>query len=155
MGLIITGKMGYKMGNIAKLVACLISIVLLVGCIGENYDYSPPSVTLSYSGVKLAEANINWEKDGTVKKADSLELAREQQQITVKAGLEDFVDFDSQDFAILDLTVSVWRDGEQIQLDVNRLKEFNFPDEKGEYLIEVNLTSDFGTAQYIGNILVE
>ena len=89
------------------------------------------------------------------KKADSLELARELQQITVKAGLEDFVDFDSQDFAILDLTVSVWRDGEQIQLDVNRLKEFNFPDEKGEYLIEVNLTSDFGTAQYIGNILVE
>lgn len=89
-----------------------------------------------------------------MKKADSLELAREQQQVSVKAGQEDFVDFDSQDFAIVDLSVSVWRDGEQIQLDVNRLKEFNFPNEKGEYLIEVNLTSDFGTAQYVGNISV-
>ncbi|WP_419957992.1 hypothetical protein [Psychrobacillus psychrotolerans] len=132
----------------------LFSIVLLAGCIGEDYDYSPPSVTLSHSEIKLAEANINWE-DGTVKEADSLELAREQQQVTVKAGQENFVNFDSQDFEILDLTVSVWRDGEQIQLDVNRLKEFNFPNEKGEYLIEVNLTSDFGTAQYVGNILVD
>jgi hypothetical protein len=135
----------------------LFSIVLLAGCnfIGEDYDYSPPSVSLSHSEVKLAEANINWEKDGTVKKADSLELAREQQQVSVKAGLEDFVDLSSQDFKILDLTVSVWKDGEQIQLDVNRLNEFNFPNEKGEYLIEVNLTSDFGTAQYVGNILVD
>ena len=132
----------------------LFSIVILAGCIGEDYDYSPPSVTLSHSEIKLAEANINWE-DGTVKEVDSLELARELQQVTVKAGQENFVNFDSQDFEILDLTVSVWRDGEQIQLDVNRLKEFNFPNKKGEYLIEVNLTSDFGTAQYVGNILVD
>lgn len=143
------------MRRIAKLVAGLFSVLLITGCIGEDYDYSPPSVTLSHSEVKLADANINWEKDGTVKKTDSLELAREQQQATVKAGQENFVNFDSQDFEILDLTVSVWRDGEQIHLDVNRLKQFNFPNEKGEYLVEVNLTSDFGTAQYVGNIIVE
>lgn len=134
----------------------LFSIVLLAGCnfIEEEYDYPPPSVSLFHSEVKLAEANINWGKDGTVRKADSLEVAREQ-QVPVKAGLEDFVGLSSQDFEILDLTVSVWKDGEQIQLDVNRLNEFNFPNEKGEYLIEVNLTSDFGTAQYVGNILVD
>ncbi|QFF97819.1 hypothetical protein PB01_02755 [Psychrobacillus glaciei] len=135
----------------------LFSIVLLAGCnfIAESYDYSPPSVTFSHSGLKLAEANINWEKDGTVKKIDSLELAREQKQGAVKAGQEDSIYFGGQDFDILELTVSVWRDDEQIQLDVNYLKEFNFPDEKGEYLIEVNLTSDFGTAQYVGNIVVD
>lgn len=37
----------------------LFSIFLLGGCIGENYDYSPPSVTLSHSEIELAEANIN------------------------------------------------------------------------------------------------
>ena len=40
------------------------------------------------------------------------ELAKEQEQVPVKAGLKDFVDLSSQDF-ILDLTVSVWKD-EQI-----------------------------------------
>jgi hypothetical protein len=147
--------MGCKLRKIAKLVTGLISIILLTGCIGEEYDYSPPRVTLSNNNIELAEANIDWEKDGTIKTADSLELAREQQQVSVKAGQEGFVDFDSQDFEILDLTISVWKEGEQIQLNVNRLKEFNFPNEKGEYLIEVNLTSGFGTAQYVGNILVE
>lgn len=139
----------------SKYLILLFIVFLLTGCIGEDYDYSPPKVSLPHSEVKLVEANINWEKDGTVKEADSLKLAREQEQIRVSAGQEDLVDFNSQDFAILDLTVSVWRDGEQRQLDVNKLKEFNFPNEKGEYLMEINLTSDFGTAQYVGNIIVE
>lgn len=138
-----------------KLFVGLFFALTLAGCIGEDYDYSPPNVSLFHSEVKLADANINWEKDGTVKKADSLEVAREQQQVPVQAGLKDVVDLSSQDFEILGLNVSVWKDGEQIQLDVNRLNEFNFPNEKGEYLIEVNLTSDSGTAQYVGNILIQ
>jgi len=32
---------------------------------------------------------------------------------------------------------------------------FNYPNEKGDHLIEVNFTADFGTAQYVGNILVK
>lgn len=65
-----------------------------------------------------------------------MDLAKEQQQITVEAGQRDFVDFDSKDFPILDLTVSVWRDGEQLQLDVNRLKEYNIETQNPKLLLQ-------------------
>lgn len=64
-----------------------------------------------------------------------MDLAGEQ-QIGVKAGQEDFEDLEIQEFAILDLTISVWRDGEQIQLDVNRLKEYNIKTQNLKLLIQ-------------------
>lgn len=64
-----------------------------------------------------------------------MDLAGEQ-QIVVEAGQEDFEDLEIQEFAILDLTISVWRDGEQIQLDVNRLKEYNIKTQNLKLLIQ-------------------
>lgn len=113
----------------------LFYLVLLYQQDLQGEYYSPPSVALSYSGVKLTEVNINWGKDGKIRKADSLDLAGEQ-QIGVKAGQEDFEDLEIQEFAILDLTISVWRDGEQIQLDVNRLKEYNIKTQNLKLLIQ-------------------
>ena len=42
----------------------MIVVFILTGCIGENYDFSPPAINLSSdSNIKseeLAEANIDW-----------------------------------------------------------------------------------------------
>jgi hypothetical protein len=147
-----------------KLFAGLFSIVLLTGCnfIGENYDYTPPTVSLFYSDIELEEANINWDtkgdtsEDGTVKTEDLFELAKKQNQVTVKAGSKESINFGSEDFLLEDINVEVWKDGNNTQLKVDeKLREFNYPKEKGSYVIEVNINTDSGTAQYVGNILVD
>ena len=88
--------------------AGLFSIVLLAGCnfIAEDYDYTPPTVSLTYSDIELEEANINWDTkgdtsvDGKVKTDNIFELAKEQEPVAVKAGENDSLQFDSQDFLL-------------------------------------------------------
>lgn len=148
----------------AKLIVGLFSIGLLTGCnfIGENYDYTPPRVSFFHSDIELEEANINWDtkgdtsEDGNLKTEDIFALAKEQKQVTVKSGSKESINFDSQDFLLEDITVAVWKDGKNTQLEVDeKLQEFNYPTEKGSYVIELSINTDSGTAQYVGNILVD
>lgn len=55
-------------------------LFLLTGCIGEDYDFTPPSVTLFESDIPLIEANIDWSSDKQYKKEtkDILLLAKKQ-----------------------------------------------------------------------------
>lgn len=71
----------------------LLSIFLLPGCIGENYDFSPPTVmvfTLDDFDVRetLAEANIDWKYDDKYNKEteDIQALAEMQNIIYFEAG---------------------------------------------------------------------
>ncbi|MFJ8236063.1 hypothetical protein ACIQ34_09990 [Ureibacillus sp. NPDC094379] len=85
-----------------------------------------------------------------------LALAKEQKQVTVQEGSNESIKFDHEYFLLEDLTVEVWNKGETIQLEVdNKLREFTFPSEKGTYVIEVNLNTDHGTAQYVGNLQID
>ena len=147
-----------------KLFAGLFSIVLLTGCnfIGENYDYTPPAVSLTYSDIELEEANINWDtkgdtsEDGTVKTDDIFELAKEQEQVAVKAGENDSLQFDSQDFLLENVTVLLWKDGQSTSIEIDEKSlDFNYPSEAGSYVIDVTIDTESGTAQYVGNILVD
>lgn len=51
-----------------KLCSVLIIIFILIGCFGESYDFSPPTITLSSNSniesAELVEANINWRGEG-------------------------------------------------------------------------------------------
>lgn len=141
----------------------LLSILLLAGCnfIGEDYDYTPPTVSLTYSGLELKEANINWDtkgdtsEDGTLKIDDIFELAKEQEQIAVKAGENDSIQFDSQDFLLESVTVLLWKDGQSTSVEIEEKSlDFNYPSEVGSYIIDVTIDTDSGTAQYVGNILL-
>ena len=66
---------------------CMIVVFILTGCIGENYDFSPPAINLSSdSNIKseeLAEANIDWRGVGNnpIEKEikDIIALAKKQQ----------------------------------------------------------------------------
>jgi hypothetical protein len=132
-------------------------LFLLTGCIGEDYDFTPPSVTLFESDIPLKEANIDWNSDKQYKKEtkDILLLAINQKQLSVSPNQQDLITFDSEDFKVDELTIYLWKQDEKEKLELDKNRRFHFPKEKGEYLIEVDLLTDKGTAEYVGNVVVE
>lgn len=60
---------------------------------------------------------------------------------------------DHADFKIEDLNISIWQGDKKLDLEVTDTA-FNLPKEKGDYIIEVNLQTDSGKAQYVGNIVI-
>ncbi|MGJ3194270.1 hypothetical protein [Peribacillus frigoritolerans] len=145
-----------------SLIGGLLFAFSLTGCLGEDYDFTPPSVTLtptlSNSDIKLKVANIDWKSDKEYKKEtkDILSLARKQKQVSINSGQHDYyIDFDSQDFKIEKISIWVWKQDEKVELEVDKNLNFNFPKEKGEYLIEVDLLTDNGSAGYVGNIAIK
>ena len=135
----------------------------LTGCIGEEYDFTPPTVTIStviesvnVQSIELEEVNIDWNSDKHYKKEtkDIVSFAREQIPVSFKSEQKVNYDFDSQDFAIEELNVSVWENDVEIKLEVNDDRSFHFPKEEGEYVIVFELRSNNGIAQYVGNILM-
>lgn len=145
-----------------KLCIGLVFTFILTGCIGENYDFSPPAITLSSnSNIKseeLVEANIDWRGEGgnPIEKEtkDILALAKQQQQMYFIAGEKVDLLFEHADFKTEELSVSVWQNDKNLNLEVNDIF-FYLPKEKGEYVIEVNLQTDSGNAQYIGNVVIK
>ncbi|MBA2872267.1 hypothetical protein HNQ85_002576 [Anoxybacillus calidus] len=124
-------------------------------------DFTPPSVSLDIDNgiqlIQLKEANINWYSDKHYNKEtkDILSLARKQKQVIVKSGQEVQILFDSEDFKVLDLRVWLWLKDKKIELKLGKNRYFYFPKEKGEYLLEVDLRTDSGSAQYVGNIVIK
>lgn len=132
-------------------------LFLLTGCIGEDYDFTPPSVTLFESDIPLKETNIDWNSNKQYKKEtkDILLLAKKQKQISVSPNQQDLITFDSEDFEVDELTIYLWKQDEKTKLELDKNRRFHFPKEKGAYLIEVDLLTDKGTAEYVGNVVVE
>ncbi|SES44107.1 hypothetical protein [Psychrobacillus sp. OK032] len=151
------------MSGFLKLTMGLFLAFTLTGCIGEEYDFTPPSVTIStviesenVQSIELEEVNIDWNSDKYYKKEteDILSFAREQKPVHFKSGQKVDYDFDSQDFAIEELNVSVWNNNKEIELEINDDRSFHFPTEEGEFVIVFDLHSDKGMAQFVGNILM-
>ncbi|MFF2291071.1 hypothetical protein [Peribacillus butanolivorans] len=150
------------MNGYLKLFIGLLFAFSLTGCLGEDYDFTPPSVTLSNptnseSDIKLKVANIDWKSDKEYKKEtkDILSLASKQKQVSVNSGQQDYIDFDSQDFKVEEISIWLWKQDEKVKLEVDKNLKFNFPKEKGEYLIEVDLLTDNGSAEYVGNVVIK
>ncbi|MCU1808055.1 hypothetical protein NVV31_21935 [Cytobacillus firmus] len=151
------------MNYLWKLAAGLWLVMALTGCIAEEYDFTPPAVTLSNTdsvqSAELKEANVDWigENNKQIKKEtdDIISFGKKQEALSYKAGQKIDLLFDSEDFLVEELSVSLWKDDEEIQLDLNDLRSFSLPEEKGEYVIEVYLRSDSGSAQYAGNVVIQ
>lgn len=146
-----------------KLAAGLWLVMASAGCIAEEYDFTPPAVTLSNTdsvqSEELKEANVDWigENNKQIKKEtdDMISFAKKQEALFYKAGQKIDLLFDSEDFMVEELSVSLWKNDEKIQLDLNDHRSFSIPEEKGEYVIEVYLRSDRGSAQYAGNVVIQ
>lgn len=151
------------MRSFLKLTGGLLLIFLLTGCIGEDYDFTPPTVTLesptTLQPVELVEANLDWrgENGEQLKKEtkDIQSFAKEQKQLHFNSGQQVDLRFDSEDFAVETLTVSIWKNAEELTLELNDDRSFYLPKEKGDYVIVVDLHTDLGKAQYTGNIIIQ
>lgn len=75
--------------------------------------------------------------------------------MSVSPNKQDLITFDSEDFEVYELTIYLWKQDEKTKLELDKNRHFNFPKEKGEYLIEVDLLTDKGAAGYVGNVAVE
>ncbi|WP_042346430.1 hypothetical protein [Bacillus massiliigorillae] len=139
----------------------LLFVFSLAGCIGESYDYSPPKMNLSntdslINDIPLVEANTIWNDNSEYTKEtnDFLSFARSQKINIVFSGQGEFITFNQEDFTVDELRVFIWKDNEKTELKLVD-RSFHFPKDKGEYVIEVNLLANWGSIQYVGNILVK
>ncbi|PIC57860.1 hypothetical protein CSV80_05995 [Sporosarcina sp. P12(2017)] len=145
----------------AKLGIIVFSTLLLTACFGEDYDFTPPDVTLmnhtEYPDTEeLTAVNIEWDSDKlyTKKTDDILSVARDQKTLVYHKGQEVRIVFVTQDFAIRKLSAYVMKDGIKTEIEVDG-EVFNMPNEKGEYIIVLHLLADSGTVEYVGNVLIE
>lgn len=47
------------------------------------------------------------------------------------------------------------KDDERIELEFDDFREFQFPTDKGSYVLEVKFSSTAGSVQYVGNVRIE
>ncbi|WP_453989789.1 hypothetical protein [Bacillus nitroreducens] len=149
------------MNVLIRLCIGLIFLFIVTGCIGEEYDFSPPTITLSSNSniesEELVEANIDWrgeENKPIEKETENIEeLAKQQQQMYFTAGEKVDLLSDHADFKLEELRVSIWQNDHKLDLEVTDIS-FDLPKEKGEYVIEVNLQTDRGKAQYVENVVI-
>lgn len=151
------------MSRFFKLLIGLLCILSITGCIGEEYDFSPPTVSLVNPDditkvEKLAEANIDWTYDEKYNKEtkDILSLANKQDTIYFNSGQNVQVTLENGDFDAKKIKISLWQNENKIDLTMNNDGQyFNLPREKGGYMIVVDLPTDKGNAQYVGNIIIQ
>lgn len=142
-------------------IVSLFFVFLLTGCIGEEYDFSPPTVSLTSQEIttqeELIEANVNWDDEQYNKETDDIQLlAKEQNKIYFKSGQKVDVLFDHGDFDPKGISVSVWQNENKVDLKYQQKEQsFYLPEEKGEYMIVFDLNTDRGNAQYVGNIEIQ
>ena len=145
-----------------KLFIGVFFVLTLTGCIGENYDFTPPKVSIMNTydisdEEELEAANINWDTDKkyTKETKDIISFAREQKLLSYDLGEQMEILFDSQDFAVKKLSVYAIQNDKKAELQVEE-RTFNLPDEEGKYVIVVNLlTEESGSAEYVGNIVIQ
>lgn len=137
-------------------------VILLSGCIGENYDFSPPTVTLSnpdniMQDVTLAEANIDWYYDEKYnKETENIQaLANEQAPIILNAGQKVDYQIEDGDFDPDRISVSVLEDDSELELELEEVESFRLPNKTGEYIVIFEIKSDNGNAQYVGKIVIK
>lgn len=141
----------------------LFFVVSLTGCFGEEYDYSPPTASLTNPDditqeEKLAEANIDWTYDEKYNKEtdDIQSLAKKQNKMYFNSGQRVQFNLEDGHFDAKDVKVSIWQGENKVDLAIDNAGQyFNLPKEKGEYMIVLELPTDKGTAQYVGNIVIQ
>lgn len=149
-----------------KLFIAVFFVLALTGCFGEDYDVGVPTAHL-YLGsgdIQLTEANISWETQSeNVHEAVDVvhEFGLTQDEIKVSANQEAALDFKENEknggdiWTDPEITAVLISDEKQIEIDMNDLREFRFPSDKGNYVLEVIFKNNAGNAQYVGNILIQ
>lgn len=137
----------------------LLIIFTLTGCFGEEYEFNPPAITLlgetGYESDALTEANLAWRGPGNVpikeKVLDIEAFGKKQPKLSYAAGETVSMVFDHTDFDEKALQVFLWKNEEQIEVSVTD-DDFQLPEEKVEYVLDIMLHTNRGSAQYVGRL---
>ncbi|MED0990471.1 hypothetical protein [Bacillus nitratireducens] len=151
------------MNTFFKLIIGLFFVFLLTGCFGEEYDFSPPTVSVfTPNGINeqedLAEANIDWNYDSKYNKKtkDIQSLAKKQNKMYFNSGQQVQISLENGDFNPNGISVSVWQKENKIDLEYQKNDQsFYLPKEKGEYVIVIDIDAGSGNAQYVGNVVIQ
>lgn len=138
----------------------------LTGCIGEDYDVGVPTAHLNFdnSSVQLTEANISWKtasEDVQKSIEDIKKYASSLDEIKVLSGQNTSLDLEENEknggdmWTDAQVSAFLLKDDERIELEFDDFTEFQFPNDKGSYVLEVTFSSSAGSAQYVGNIIIE
>ncbi|GKV65022.1 MULTISPECIES: hypothetical protein [Sporosarcina] len=149
-----------------RLFVGLIFILTLTGCFGEDYDVGVPRayINLEVIEIQLTETNINWETQSeNVHEAieDVQEFGLTQNEIKVFANQEATLDFKENEknggdiWTDPNITAVLINDKKEIEIEMNDFREFRFPSDKGNFVLVVEFKSSAGSAQYVGNILIQ
>ena len=141
-------------------------VLALSGCFGEDYDVGVPTAHLDFdiSSAQLTEANISWNtasEDVQQKIEDIEEFASSLEEINVFTGQKVFLDFKENEenggdiWTDPKITVALLKDNKRIELEIDDSREFQFPTNKGNYVLEVEFINSAGSAQYVGNVVIK
>ncbi|WP_174520003.1 hypothetical protein [Planococcus rifietoensis] len=158
------------MKKVLILVSVLLSILMLAGCLAEDYDVGVPRAYLladdSLRGqpMSLTQANISWSSStGEVTETidDIEDFGLSQEVTTVSPNQPASFDFKENEenggdiWTDPTITAALWKDGEEMKLELNDSREFRFPQNEGNYVLEVEFINRADEAQYVGNIVIE
>ncbi|OCA81573.1 hypothetical protein A8F94_22135 [Bacillus sp. FJAT-27225] len=154
------------MKRFTKLMIVLCVIFTLAGCIGEDYDVGVPTAHLHLAlySVQLKEADISWStaSENVQQKIEDIEgYATSLEEIKVFSNQKASLEFKENEdnggdiWTDTNIKVALVKNGQRLELPVEDSLEFQFPQNKGKYILEVDFTNSAGTAQYIGNVLIQ
>ncbi|MBM7602722.1 hypothetical protein JOC75_000692 [Metabacillus crassostreae] len=148
--------------RVIMLILGLFIVSSLTGCFGEDYDFSPPTVTVMNGQdetIELAEANIDWYHDSKYNKETEniYSFAKEQDTLYLKAGDEASYSLENGHFnpSGKGISISVWKNDQKTELELKDVQTFSLPKEIGDYTLVLDLNTDKGNAQYVGNISIQ
>ncbi|WP_286231901.1 hypothetical protein [Neobacillus mesonae] len=148
-----------------KILIGLLFAFTLTGCFAEDYDVGVPTAQLHFdiSSVQLTEANISWKTasedvQNTIENIE--EFASSLKEIKVFPNEKVSLEFKENEKNGGDIrtdpkiTVSLLQDDKRIELPLDDSGEFQFPNKKGKYVLEVEFINSAGSAQYVANVLI-
>ncbi|MEO4055134.1 hypothetical protein [Solibacillus sp. CAU 1738] len=148
-----------------KIFIGLLFAFTLTGCIGEDYDVGVPTAQLRFDflTVQLTEANISWNtasEDVQKSIKDIEKYAASLDEIKVFPGQKAYLDFEENEknggdiWTDPQISAVLLKDDQRTELLFGDYREFQFPTDKGRYVLEVKFRNTAGSAQYVGNIVI-
>ncbi|MFD1851682.1 hypothetical protein [Oceanobacillus bengalensis] len=158
------------MRNILKSLIGLSFVLTLAACIGEDYDVAVPTAYLQVEigltdlQTQLTEANISWDSSSgkveqTIENIEEFGLS--QDEIRAFPNQEaSFVFKENEEnggdiWTDPTIKAAIWKDGEQIAIELSDTYEFQLPTNEGNYVLEVEFANSPDRVQYVGNIVIE
>jgi hypothetical protein len=146
-----------------KLLFWIIAVLLITGCIGEDYDVGPPIpyVHLDSKEIEIKAANLDWltqERDYQKETNDIKSFAEKQKPLIINEGQQVYIEFKENkenggDYVDQSINVYLWSGNDKVRLEYRSDRIF-FPNDRGSYLLEIEYVQKGKIAQYIASVII-